>query len=245
MAGDSISAKQVPMSRIPLVFLPGLICDAALWQQQADALSDIADATIADLTHAISIAEMADQVLASAPPQFALAGLSMGGYVALEMMRRAPQRVLKLALFDTSAAPDPAERAAQRRAGLESLKLGKFVGVTTKMLPQLVHAQHLESEVGEAVMAMAARVGSQVFIRQQEAILERDNYLPTLTDIKVPTLVAIGDSDILTPMQHSLDIHWGIKGSRFHVFKNCGHLPALEVPQETTMLLRRWLAPNF
>jgi pimeloyl-ACP methyl ester carboxylesterase len=229
------------MSKTPLIFLPGLLCDDELWQTQADAIADIATPHIANLTQDDSIAAMAQSVLSNAPDKFALAGLSMGGYVAFEIMRQAPERVTRLALFDTSAAQDDAERIAQREAGISSMKLGKFMGVTNRMLPQLIHESRIDSPVAKQVQDMAARVGGEAFLRQQKAILARIDSRPTLANIKVPTLVAVGDSDVVTPPSHALEIHNGIAGSEYYVFKNCGHLPVLESPDETTKLLREWL----
>lgn len=229
------------MSRTPLVFLPGLLCDAELWQAQADALADIADPFIADLTQDESLADMAHRVLAQAPAQFALAGLSMGGYVAFEILRQAPQRVTRLALFDTSATPDDAQRVAQRQAGVASLGSGRFAGVTNRLLPRLVHASHVQGPVGETLKAMAARVGDAAFLRQQQAILGRPDFRPVLATIHVPTLVAVGDSDVLTPVAESRLIQQGIAGATLHVFTDCGHLPALEQPDNTSRLLRDWL----
>lgn len=226
---------------LPLVMLPGLLCDERLWSEQARALSDIADPLIADLTQDDSVTAMAARVLAAAPPRFALAALSMGGYVALEIMRQAPERVSRLALLATSAAPDSPERAATRRAAIESLKLGRFVGVTTRLLPQLVHASHVDGPVGQEVRDMAARVGGEAFLRQQTAILGRPDSRPTLATITVPTLVAVGDSDVLTPPAEAEDIHAGIAGSRLHLFQACGHLPPLEQPAAVSAQLRDWL----
>lgn len=229
------------MKRTPLVFLPGLLCDARLWRDQAEALSDVAAPVIADLTQDDSIAAMAQRTLAAAPERFALAGLSMGGYVAFEILRQAPHRVTRLALFDTNAHPDEPERIAQRKAGIASLKIGRFAGVTTRLLPQLVHAAHVAGPIGAELKAMAARVGSEAFLRQQQAILERPDSRPILRQIAVPTLVAVGDGDVLTPVADALAIHWDIAGSRFYLFRNCGHLPALEAPIETSRVLRQWL----
>jgi pimeloyl-ACP methyl ester carboxylesterase len=229
------------MDLMPLVFLPGLLCDDRLWRDQARDLSDIAAPFIADLTQDDSIAAMARRALDGAPPRFALAGLSMGGYVAFEILRQAPERVTRLALLDTSAAPDEAERIAQRKAGIASLKIGRFAGVTTRLLPQLVHASHVAGPVGEELKAMAARVGGAAFLRQQQAILGRPDSRPLLAEIAVPTLVAVGDGDVLTPVAEAQEIHRGIAGSRFHIFEGCGHLPALEQPNETSRVLRDWL----
>jgi pimeloyl-ACP methyl ester carboxylesterase len=226
----------------PLLLLPGLLCDSELWRPQVESLSDIASAAVADLTLDASIPDMAERVLALAPPRFSLAALSMGGYVAFEIMRRAPERVLRLALFDTQADLDPPERVLQRRRGIESLRLGRFVGVTSRLLPQLVHPAHVAGPIGETVMAMAKRVGGAAFLRQQQAILDRPDSRATLATITVPTLVAVGEQDVLTPVSDALEIHHGIPGSQFYLLADCGHLPALEKPEETTALLRDWLS---
>jgi pimeloyl-ACP methyl ester carboxylesterase len=203
--------------RTPLVFLPGLLCDERLWRDQVAALADIAEPSVADLTLDDGITAMAARALAGAPPgRFALAALSMGGYVAFEMLRQAPERITRLALLDTSAAPDSPERAGQRRAAMESLRHGRFLGVTTRMLPQLVHARHVQGPVGDEVRAMARRVGGAAFLRQQRAILGRPDSRPLLPSIGVPTLVAVGDSDVLTPAADAEEIHRGIAGSAIH-----------------------------
>ena len=183
----------------PVLFLPGLLCDATLWRAQIDDLADVAAPMVADLTLDGSVAAMAARTLAAAPPRFSLVALSMGGYVAFEIMRQAPERVTRLALLATSAAPDDAARAAERRGAMESLRIGKFMGVTARLLPQLVHPGHVEGPVGEAVIAMAQRVGRAAFLRQQQAILTRPDSRPTLAAIAVPTIVGVGDGDRLTP----------------------------------------------
>lgn len=225
----------------PIVFLPGLLCDETLWRTQALDLADIATPFIADLTRDDSVAAMAQRTLAAAPERFALAALSMGGYVAFEILRQAPGRVTRLALFDTSAAPDDEERIARRKAGIASLKVGKFAGVTRRLLPRLVHASHVDGPVGAAVRAMAERVGAEAYMRQIKAIMNRPDSRPLLPSIAIPTLVAVGDDDQLTPPADAETIHRGIAGSLFHVFEACGHLPALEQPDGTGGLLRDWL----
>ncbi len=225
----------------PVLFLPGLLCDATLWRQQIDGLSDIVAPSVADLTLDNSIAGMAARALAAAPPRFSLVALSMGGYVAFEIMRQAPDRVSRLALFATGAAPDDAQRSDARRKGVESLKLGRFMGVTGRMLPQLIHPSRVESDLGETVMAMAQRVGGAAFLRQQEAIANRPDSRPTLAEITVPTIIGVGDSDLMTPPAASREIHAGIASASLHIFHDCGHLPAMERPEEVNTLLRDWL----
>jgi pimeloyl-ACP methyl ester carboxylesterase len=229
------------MQRTPLLLLPGLLCDEWLWHAQVKSLSDIAEPIVADNTIDDSIGGMAERALELAPPVFAMAGLSMGGYVAFEIMRRAPHRVLKLALFDTNATPDDPERSAQRHRAVKTLRYGRFTGVTQRLLPQLVHSSKIDTPVGLGVRAMADRVGGEVFVRQQNAIFAREDSRPLLSQILVPTLVGVGDSDVLTPPSDSTLIHEGISGSTLHVFRECGHLPSLELPDEMNGVLRSWL----
>ncbi|MGF7151050.1 pimeloyl-ACP methyl ester carboxylesterase [Sphingomonas zeicaulis] len=231
----------MPNRTEPLLLIPGLLCDAELWQAQVRDLADVAAPQVPDMTLDDSIAAMATRVLTAAPPRFALAALSMGGYVAFEILRRAPERVSRLALLDTSAAPDSPARAAERRAAITSLELGRFVGVTGRMLPQLVHPDHVAGPVGQAVQAMALRVGGDAFVRQQRAILGRVDSRPDLAAITVPTLVVVGAEDVLTPVAEARIIHEGIVGSALEVVEGCGHLPPMEEPERTTAVLRAWL----
>ena len=228
-------------SRREVLFLPGLLCDEMLWRDQVMSLADVAQMSVADLTQDRDMATMAQRALAAAPGRFTLVALSMGGYVAFEIMRQAPERVISLVLLSTSAGPDDASRRAQRRAAIEALKLGRFLGVTDRMLPQLIHRSRLGDPVAERVKAMVARVGADAFLRQQEAILDRQDSLPLLPRIDVPVLVGVGDSDTLTPPAEATRIHEGIAGSTLHVFRACGHLPPMERPDETNALLRTWL----
>jgi pimeloyl-ACP methyl ester carboxylesterase len=225
-----------------IVLLPGLLCDAALWRHQVEALSAFGPVLVPDLTRDDSVAAMAQRVLAAAPGRFALVGLSMGGYVAFEVLRQAMARVTRLALLDTSAAPDTAERGRERAQAIASLGLGHFQGVTVRMLPRLVHADHVAGPVGAEVRAMAERVGGEAFLRQQRAIAGRPDSRDLLGAITVPTMVAVGDSDALTPPAEAVAIHAQIRGSTLHRFARCGHLPPLESPDETVACLRGWLA---
>lgn len=226
----------------PVVFLPGLLCDQALWRRQVHALADVAAPMIADLTLDDTIAAMAERTLAAAPARFSLVGLSMGGYVALEIMRRAPERISRLALINSSARSDTPERRQQRLAGIESLRRGKFLGITHKLLGQLVHPDHTSGPVADEMRAMAARVGGDAFIRQQHAIMTRPDGVEGLGEIAVPTMVVVGDGDRVTPPDHAREIHGLVAGSSYHEIGSCGHMAALEHPEQTNFLLRNWLA---
>ncbi|MDB5370903.1 MAG: Hydrolase, alpha/beta domain protein [Roseomonas sp.] len=226
----------------PLLLLPGLLCDETLWRDQIAALADAARCQVADLTLDAGLDGMALRALANAPPRFALAGLSMGGYVALEIMRRAPERVTHLALFDTSARPDTEEQARRRRGLMALTRSGQFKGVTPRLLPSLLHPAHLDGPLGRAVRDMAERVGREAFLRQQQAILQRPDSRPLLPGIAVPTLVAVGEQDILTPPELAEEMAAAIPGARLARIPQAGHLPSMEQPEAVNALLRAWLA---
>ncbi|MBA4011058.1 MAG: alpha/beta hydrolase [Phenylobacterium sp.] len=226
---------------LPIVFIPGLLCDERLWRDQRDSLSDMAPSSIADVTLDDSVEAMAGRLLAAAPPRFTLVALSMGGYVAFEVLRQARDRVAAAALLDTSAAPDAPGRSAEREAALASLSRGRFAGVTDRLLPRLVDEQHLGGPVGEELKAMAQRVGGAAFVRQQTAILNRPDSRPLLSSLDIPVLVAVGDGDVLTPPAESVAMFRALPRPSFHLFHRCGHLPAIEQPDETSAVLRQWL----
>lgn len=226
-----------------LVLLPGLLCDAALWAHQVPALADIATTSVADLTLDDSMAAMASRMLASAPERFALAGLSMGGYVAFAMLRLAPHRVTRLALLDTTADPDTEEKTARRRGLMDLASRGRFKGVTPLLLPQLVHPDRVQEQpLASQVMGMAERVGPDAFLRQQRAIMGREDARRLLPGIKVPTLVLCGRQDALTPLERSQEMAAAIPGAQLTVIEDCGHLSTMERPEAATAALRDWLA---
>ena len=227
----------------PLLLLPGLLCDARLWRDVLPALEGTAAPRVADLTRHDGLAGMAGAALALMEdvPRFALAGLSMGGYVALEIMRRAPARVSHLALLDTSARPDTPEQT-KRRKDLLALSLhGEFRGVTPRLLPMLLHPSRLDSPLAAEVMEMAARVGPRAFLRQQTAIMARPDSRADLPRIAVPTLVACGADDALTPPMLHEEMAALIPGAVQRRFARAGHLPPMEVPQEVGAALADWL----
>jgi pimeloyl-ACP methyl ester carboxylesterase/uncharacterized protein (DUF1330 family) len=230
--------------RLDLVLLPGLLCDAALWQPQVDALSQTCRPWVADLTQDDSIAAMAARVLREAPAErFSVAGLSMGGYVAMELVRQAPERVMNLALLDTRASLDTPEETARR---LELIRVAQtergFTPITNRMLPLLIHERCLQDEaLVDIIRGMAERTGVESYIRQQQAVMSRADTRAELARFACPTLVLCGRQDAITPLSMSIEMAELIPNARLCIIEACGHLSTLEKPHEVSAALRTWL----
>ena len=198
--------------------------------------------TVADLARQDSVAAMADAVLAESPARFSLARLSMGGYVALEVIRRAPQRVARLALLNTSARPDAVEQTKRREELIRESELGTFKGITPRLLPMMLHVEALDNSLlSAAVFAMAEDVGKEGFMRQQRAILGRSDSRPGLGQITCPTLVIGGDSDRLMPPDVYRELADAIPGATLLIVETCGHLSSMEYPEIVTDAMAAWL----
>ena len=231
------------MPRATLVLLPGLLNTRRVFERQIEALSDLADCVVPELWHHDNMGAMADATLALAPPSFALLGFSMGGYVAFEIMRRASQRVERLALMDTQATPDSAESTKRRRALLDQTKIGRFHGVQRTLLPQLVHGRHInDAAIIQPIFDMAREIGADGFVREQSAIIDRADSRRLLVDIAIPTVVIVGRQDQVTPLPRAQEMAADIANARLIVLEECGHMSPLEKPTEVTEALRRWLS---
>lgn len=225
-----------------LVLLPGLLCDHALWQHQIKALEGDINVIVADLTGHESIPDLAKAVLSMAPERFALAGLSMGGYVAMEVMRQDPARISQLALIDTSARPETDESRRKRRGLIELAKKGNFKGVTPRLLPTLISPSRLQDNVlTQIIMDMALRIGLDGFLKQQQAILSRVDSRPHLSLIDVPTVLICGAEDVRTPPEHAHEMSSHIKHSEVYIIEGAGHLAPLEQPTAVNKILKKWL----
>lgn len=228
---------------LPIVLVPGLLATARLYAEQIPGLWRIGPVTIALHTRDDSMSAIAKRILSSAPPRFALAGLSMGGYIAFEILRQAPARIARLALLDTSARPDVPEQTEQRRAQIELARRGRLAEVAEALFPRLVHTARREDEaLRHTVRLMAEEVGPEGFIRQQTAIMGRPDSRPGLAAIRCATLVIVGDGDQLTPPERAAEIANGIAGARLVTVPGSGHLSTLEQPRAVTQALTSFLA---
>jgi len=227
----------------PLLLFPGLLCDARLWRDQVAALSGSVRCIVADCTQDDTLDGMVARALIDMPDRFAVAGFSMGGYAALALMRLAPRRVAGLCLMDTSARPDTPEQARRRRGMMALVARGnQFKGVTPRLMPLLLHPDRLgDLAMCNEVMAMAERVGQAAYLRQQAAIIARPDSRPDLSRIAVPTLVAVGAGDQLTPPDLAAEIAGLTPGAVLRVVDGAGHLLPMERPAETAALMREWL----
>jgi pimeloyl-ACP methyl ester carboxylesterase len=227
---------------LPILLVPGLNCSARLYADQVPALWRFGPVQIADHTRADSMAAIAAGILNDAPPRFALAGLSMGGYIALEIVRQAPARVAKLALLDTGARSDTPEQTERRHRLIGLTQSGRFAEVPDILFPLLVHRnRHGDATLKDINRLMAQETGPEAFVRQQHAIMARADLRPTLSAIRCPTLVLIGDGDELTPLPLSQEMTAGIPGARLVIVPDSGHLSTLEQPDAVNKVLVNWL----
>jgi pimeloyl-ACP methyl ester carboxylesterase len=230
------------MPRTPLVLLPGTLLDAELFGHQIAHLADVADVIVGDLANDDSIAGMARTVLAAAPLRFALAGLSLGGIVAFEIMRRAPERVSRLALLDTNPLPPrPEQLAAWAELG-GLAEAGGLDQVVDRLLPGLFRPGWRADEGAvRAVRTMAERIGPEAYGRQLRALAGRADNRPTLGTLACPTLVLVGRQDALTPVATHEEMAAAIPNAALVIVEQCGHLSTLEQPQAVTAALRYWM----
>ena len=224
-----------------LILLPGLLNDARLWQRQCADLADLARVEVMLTSTQQSIAALADEVLARAPAKFCLAGLSMGGYVSMEILRRAPERVERVAFVSTTARPDVPEQTERRRALMELAQGGGFDRILPTVLASMVPPSHAQGPVADLFHAMARSVGVEGFLRQQNAIIGRIDSRPGLGDIRCPALVVVGTEDNLTPPDRAEEMAVLVPGAKLVKISDCGHLSAIEQPQAVSAALSMWL----
>lgn len=230
--------------RTPLLLLPGTLCDGRLWQEQSGALAAEAEILVPDLTRQAGIAALVDDVLASAPPRFVLAGFSFGGFVAQEILARAPDRVLALCLFSTSARPFATEMAEDRRGAVRSARamgVGRFLREV--MMPFYLHPSRLGcAALVDLIAGMGESLGADVFASQTEANIARPDNRARLASIATPCFIACGEADRLCPPALHRELALGIQGSELTIVPDVGHFLPLEAAGTTTDILRRAIA---
>ena len=227
----------------PLLFVPGLGCTAEVFVPQISALSTSIDCRVADHSRGATIAAIAADILTAAPPKFALAGFSLGGYIAFEMVRQAPERVERLALLDTQATPETDAARARRVQLMPLMREGRIAEAEQAHWSDVVHASRIgDTALWDIKLRMAQTIGSDLWLRHATAIMDRADSRPTLAAIRVPTLVLVGDDDRLTTPERGREMVAGIAGARLVVVPDCGHMSPIERPDAVTAALKEWLA---
>jgi len=227
---------------MPILLVPGLVSSPRIFAPVMPDLWRFGPVTVANHVRDDNMGAIARRILAEAPPRFALAGHSMGGYIAFEIMRQAPDRVAKLALLNTQARADTPEAAERRRGVIAGVEAGGFSNGIDAMYPGFVHpTRRDDAALRQLVREIADDVGPEAFVRQLIAVMGRPDSRPTLAFIRCPTLVVTGDEDNTIPNSLSTEIANGIHGAKLTVIPQCGHLPTVERPQATADALVEWL----
>jgi pimeloyl-ACP methyl ester carboxylesterase len=228
---------------MPVVLIPGLLCTPRLYRDQIEALWRLGSVVVADHTRDDSMGGIARRILSQAPPRFALIGLSMGGYASFEILRQAPERVVKLALLNTTARPDVPEQTEGRKKQIDMAQSGGFDKIAGLLFPRFVAAsRHGDRALEAIVRTMAAETGPAAFVRQQTAIMTRIDSRPSLAAIRCPTLVVGGEHDALMPPDRAAEMALGLPNARQILVPDCGHLSTLEQPQALTRALTEFLS---
>lgn len=227
---------------MPILLVPGLACSPRIFAPVVPALWRFGPVTVANHIRDDNMGAIARRILAEAPPRFALAGHSMGGYIAFEIMRQAPERVARLALMNTQARPDTPEAGERRRGQIARAQAGEYRAILDELFGVFVHpSRRDDAALRRLVHDMGEDVGSEAFVRQLTAIMSRPDSRPTLAWIKCPTLVLSSDEDSTVPNSLSTEMADGIPGAKLVIIPDCGHLTPPEQPQATADALVEWL----
>ena len=227
---------------IPLVLLPGMMCTAQLFSPQIAYFSKERVVHFSPLVDHDAIGKLAEEVLTHAPDQFALCGLSMGGIVAMEVMRQAPERVCGLALLDTNPLAELDVVRQGRTPQIEKVIAGGLLDVMRdEMKPNYLVDSDVKAEILDVCLTMALELGGDVFIRQSQALRDRIDQSETLRAVKVPTVVLCGVQDRLCPVEKHQLMAALVTGATLRVVEGAGHLPVLEKADVVNGFLREWL----
>jgi pimeloyl-ACP methyl ester carboxylesterase len=231
--------NESPHAHLPIVLLPGQLCTAALWRHQCEALSPDFDTRVMVLDRQDNVRDMASWVLEQMPAEFSLAAHAMGGFVAFEILRQAPARVVKLALLSTLAPADTSKQTERRQGYLRLVEQGRFAQIIEERIPMLVHPNRVSDEnlVG-VVRQMAAETGPEAFQRQQRAIMSRQDSTESLASIPCETLIVFGRADAITTLDHQQQMLDRIPNARLEIVEGSGHMVTLERPDVVNTAFR-------
>mgnify|MGYP006071896495 CR=1 FL=1 len=230
------------MQPIPLILLPGMMCDSRMYASQMLALADLAECRVGNIGGANNMADIAAQVLVQAPDKFALAGLSMGGIVAMEIIRQAPERVTRLALMDTNPRAEEDTVKMTRQPQIEAVRAGQLEPLLREtMAPRYFTTQEAHKQFDQLCVDMALSLGKDVFERQSLALKNRRDQRETLARFDKPCLVLMGEADDICPLEMHECMVTLLSNVAFVKIHNAAHIPTLEQPAATSAALRQWM----
>lgn len=240
---EVLNATCAESMTLPILLVPGLNCTAEAFAAQIPAAWTFGPVTVADHRRGESIAEIAGAILADAPPRFALLGFSMGGYIAFEILRQARERVARVAFLATSARLDSPEQRENRLRQIAITQAGRFETVPAASFENAVHPDNRDNAMLRAMhRRMALANGPDVFVRHQQAILDRRDSRPDLADIDVPAWVIVGEADKVTGVEAAREIAAGVKGAHFIEIPQAGHFVPVEQPEAVNRAVAEWLS---
>jgi pimeloyl-ACP methyl ester carboxylesterase len=228
-------------TRSTLVFACAHLTDERLFAHQVDALRAAHDCRVFAFRDHATLGAMADELLAHSPPRFTLVGLSLGGYLAFEVLRRQSERIERLVLLDTRASADTETQRQGRLADIAKVQSGGIDALIPELPARWMHAAH-RARLSDLMASMARSIGDRGQFNQQQAMLGRPDSFADLRAVRVPTLIACGREDPVTPVAEHERMRDCVPGARLEVFEQCGHLTTIEQPEAVTALLTRWLA---
>ena len=228
--------------KYPLVFIPGMMCDSRLFQPQISEFSKQYLVCIAPVSYSDSIEKISLQILRQLPPKFTLIGLSMGGILAMEIIKKEPERVMKIVLMDTNFKSETSETKSKRIPQIKLVNEGKLEAVMKKQILQNYLVKNKKNQkILELCLKMAKELGKEIFINQSKALAARKNYKEILKKIKVPSLIICGRYDRLCPIEVHREMESLIKYSTLEIIPDAAHLPTLEQPSYLNKILKEWL----
>jgi pimeloyl-ACP methyl ester carboxylesterase len=231
--------------KLPLLLIPGLAGNKTMWEPQIQGLSDIADCWVAPLPATDDLGTMAQYILDEAPARFALAGWSMGGYLSFEILHRAPDRVLRLALMSTTAEPETDEVSKRRWVSIAAVERDGFLTEIRSLSPRFLHPEtHRDGHIVELMVRQAFEIGPEAYRQHHLAMMNRPDYRPLLAHIDCPTLVVGGRQDYITRTTSQARMARGIAAAKLVLLERCAHMVTLERPDETVQAMRQWLCDD-
>ena len=228
--------------KYPLVFIPGMMCDSRLFQPQIIEFSKQYLVCITPVSYSDSIEKISFEILRQLPQKFTLIGLSMGGILAMEIIKKVPERVVKVVLMDTNFKPETEEIKSRRFPQIKLVNEGLLVDVMCKQIQNnYLRTDRKNKKVFDLCLSMANDLGKEVFINQSKALATRKDYTPTLKNIKVPSLIICGEYDRLCPIKVHREMESLIDNSTLEIIPDAAHLPTLEQPAYLNKILTKWL----